>query len=477
MIRINLPKTEINTFYTFSDKELPEEYCRGLSCFVNRSEKPNYWNKAKDQYPRTYCLGKCYLSPSSTHEDSYLMIEVLSREPILSKFLNSKLDTLNDYIKLGGMNSYTYAITSMNQIDVINEVKKSGLRGRGGAGFPTGIKWESAYNQKEKKKYLIVNGDEGDPGAFSDRFLMEFSPYLVIEGALIAAYAIGADEIYFYIRREYPKSVYRIKSALIEIKNYFKKKNVTIPKINVEIGKGSYVVGEETALINALMGRRPEPTSRPPYPTEKGLFGKPTVVNNVETLSNIPYIISNGGSKYYEFGFSKSRGTKLISLNSLFKKPGLYEVEFGITLEEIIKNAGGLKRGTLKGLLIGAPLSGIIMPDELNTRLGYEELREIGSSLGHGNIIAFNEETNISELLYEILDFASYESCGKCTPCRLGTKKLRDLISKGFFDKNELNDVYDILESLRRTSLCGLGIGAGEVTFSILNKYNNEVVK
>ncbi|MFP3143924.1 MAG: NADH-ubiquinone oxidoreductase-F iron-sulfur binding region domain-containing protein [Caldisphaera sp.] len=477
MGRINLPKEEINTFYTFSYKELPEEYCRGLSCFVNRNEKPNYWNKAKEQNPRTYCLGKCYLSPSSVHENSNPRVEILSREPILSKFLIDKLDTLNDYIKMGGMNSYTYVITSMSQKDVINEVKKSGLRGRGGAGFPTGIKWESAYNQKEGKKYLIVNGDEGDPGAFSDRFLMEFSPYLVLEGALIAAYAIGADEIYFYIRREYPKSIYRIKNALIEIKNYFNKKNITIPKINVEVGKGSYVVGEETALINALMGRRPEPTFRPPYPTEKGLFGKPTVINNVETLSNVPYIVGNGGDKYYELGFSKSRGTKLLSLNSLFKKPGIYEAEFGITLEEIVEKAGGIKRGTLKGLLIGAPLSGIIRPEELNTRLGYEELREIGSSLGHGNIIAFNEETSVSDLLNEILEFASYESCGKCTPCRVGTRKLKELISKGYFDKKELNDIYDILDSLRYTSLCGLGVGAGEVTFSIINKYKDEVVR
>ncbi len=474
MVRINLPKKEINTFYAFADKELPEEYCRGLACFVNRSENLDYWNKAKEQNPRTYCLGKCYSAPSSTNMDSKPLIDIISKEPILGTFLKNNVYSLSDYIKMGGMSSYEYAITSLSQKDVINEVKDSYLRGRGGAGFPTGLKWESAYNQKEEERYLIINGDEGDPGAFSDRFLMEYAPYLVIEGALIAAYAINAKEIYFYIRREYPKSISRIRNAIIEIKNYFNNK---IPKINVEIGKGSYVVGEETALINALMGRRPEPMPRPPYPTEKGLFGKPTVVNNVETISNIPYIIKNGGKKYYEFGFSKSRGTKLISLNSLFKKPGLYEVEFGITLDEIVKIGGGLRRGNLKGLIIGAPLSGIVTPEELNTRLGYEELREIGSSLGHGNIIAFNEETKISELLYEILEFSSYESCGKCTPCRIGTKKLRDLISKGYFEKNELKEINNIILALRNTSLCGLGTGTGEVVFSILNKYGNEVIR
>ncbi|MEB2793112.1 MAG: NADH-quinone oxidoreductase subunit D [Caldisphaeraceae archaeon] len=474
MVRINLPKKEVNTFYNVADTTPEEEYCSGLACYVSRNLNKEFWEKAVSQRPRTYCLGKCYSSPSSSSTQEKPIIEVRSRKSVIGKYLLKGELTLKDYISLGGFKALEYALTSLSKRDIIKEVEESYLRGRGGGGFPTGKKWLLAYNQKEKERYLIVNGDEGDPGAYVDRFIMEYSPFLPIEGALIAAHAVGAKKVYFYIRREYPRSVARVREAAKIVASFLKYK---LPEIVVVVGKGSYVVGEETALINALMGRRPEPVFKPPYPTERGLYGKPTVVNNVETLSNIPYIISNGGKEYYELGFSKSRGTKLVSLNSLFKRPGIYEFEFGVPLKEIVSTGGGLKRGKVAGLLIGAPLSGVVRPEEFDTRLGYEELEEIGSSLGHGNIIAFNEESPPGEVLREILSFLSYESCGKCTPCRLGTKRLENILSKGYILRSELEEVYDIAYALVSSSLCGLGIGAGKVVLSFLSKYGGVIVR
>ncbi len=488
MPEILIKRPEVDSFYTFSTVELSEQYCRGLACFASRSLNNETFLKSMKQVPRTYCLGFCYAGPSlsrGNYKRPY--IEIKSRKSILLKdIVKDRVYNIDQYISLGGLSALKRAL-EMEPIDIIKEVKESGLRGRGGAYFPTGLKWESAYNQKDKERYLIINGDEGDAGAYIDKVLMEDNPYLVIEGALIAAYAIGVENIYVYIRKEYPLAYERMKKAVNEFKskgligvNSLKGRNVNII---LEKGKGSYVVGEETAMINAIMGLRGEPRARPPYPTESGLFNKPTVVNNVETISNIPWIIENGGKSYYELGFNKSRGTKLISLNSLFNKPGLYEVEFGINLKEIVYEIGeGIKNNLpLKMLVIGGPLAGPVLPNELDTKLGVEELRSINASLGHGNVIAFTNDTSPLDLLYEIVDFAAYESCGKCFPCRYGTQKLLSVVEnakkRGYLNKDELDIIEKTAKVMRSQSLCGHGVGTGDAVLSIINKFRDEVEK
>jgi formate dehydrogenase iron-sulfur subunit/NADH-quinone oxidoreductase subunit F len=454
---------------------------------VARSLNPKAWEMAVRQEPPTYCLGKCYMGPSSTSTAGYPIIEVRSsRAVVLRHIVKGPVSSLGQYLDLGGMRGLEKAL-KMRRWEVIEEVKRSQLRGRGGAYFPTGRKWESAYRQRSPQKFVLVNGDEGDAGAYVDKFLMWWDPYLVLEGALIAAYAIGASKVYFYIRREYPEAINSVRRAVKELYEAgyagpAASKGVPV-EVEVHVGKGSYVVGEETAMINAVMGRRPEPTPRPPYPTERGLFGMPTVVNNVETLASVPWIIENGGDKYAEIGYNRSRGTKVLSLNSLFERPGLYEVEFGIPLREVIYEiGGGLKGGRrLKGVIVGGPLSPVIRPEELDVRLGVEELRAIGASLGHGNVIAFSDDTPIVDLLHEIVHFAAFESCGKCFPCRLGTSELDRLFEeasrRGYLTKDEAEEALRIAETMKAASLCGHGVGTGEAVAVTLKKYWDEVVR
>lgn len=478
---ISIKRPEVDSFYSFSTVSLSEEYCHGLACFVARDLNPSVYDMAVRQTPPTYCLGKCYLAPSWSGIDAPPIMESRSRTAVLIDWIkNGPIKSLDEYKARGGMKGLEVVLTTMGPEDVISEVEKSGLRGRGGAGFPTGLKWRSAYQQRVDVKYLVVNGDEGDPGAYIDRYLMSYAPYLVLEGALIAAYAIGAGKVYVYIRREYPDSVSAMARAVEELRsagylgNRVLGKDVSID-VEVVVGKGSYVAGEETALINAIMGNRAEPMPRPPYPTERGLFGKPTVVNNVETLANISWIMIHGGKAYYELGFSKSRGTKLISLNSLFKRPGIYEIEFGITLREIVFDiGGGLRDGRkLRGLVVGS--FSVVRPEELDVKFGYEELRSAGVFIGHGSIVAFDDHTTPLELLHHMAEFGAYESCGKCFPCRYGNAKILDIakeaLGRGFLTKSEAEEVKSVAEVMRSTSLCGFGTGMGDTYLHILSKY------
>ncbi|ADL19801.1 Putative sulfur reductase membrane anchor subunit, membrane anchor PsrC-like protein [Acidilobus saccharovorans 345-15] len=479
-------RPEVDSFYSFYKVAVGEEHCRGLACYAARSLNPEAWKKAVAQQPPTYCLGKCYAGPSSTLTRDLPRVEVRSRKAIvLRHIVDGPVRSLQQYLQLGGMRGLERAL-SMPQAEVIDEVKRSQLRGRGGAYFPTGLKWESAMRQAAPTKYVVVNGDEGDAGAYVDRFLMEWDPYLVIEGALIAAYAIGAGKVYFYIRREYPGAVAAVRRAVEEVREagYIGSKASRGPNVELEVhvGRGSYVVGEETAMINAIMGRRPEPTPRPPYPTERGLFGMPTVVNNVETLSSVPWIIENGGDAYAELGFSRSRGTKVLSLSSTFSRPGLYEVEFGVSLREVVYDmGGGVRFGKLKFLVVGGPLAGPVLPSELDVKLGVEELRAIGASLGHGNVIAFSDDTSMLEALHEIVHFASFESCGKCFPCRLGTARadeiLEEALSRGYLTPAEADELKSIATAMRAASLCGHGQATGDAILSFLAKGADEMVR
>jgi formate dehydrogenase iron-sulfur subunit len=301
----------------------------------------------------------------------------------------------------------------------------------------------------------------------------------------IAAYAVGAAKGWIYLRCEYPRARAILKVAIEEARSA----GLLGPRvlgrdfsfdIELRIGRGSYICGEETALLLSLEGRRPMATARPPYATERGLFGQPTVINNVETLANIPWIVRHGADAYRELGFSLSHGTTVVSLNSLFKRPGLYEVEFGVTVRHIVEDlGGGLKSGTLKGVIIGGPLAGIIPPHLLDTPFGFEELRTIGASVGHGGVVAFDEHTSIPELVHHVFSFGAYESCGKCVPCRLGSRAIEEMFHTAAggqrLGDGGLAEMRETVDALKATSLCGHGTGLAEFAASVMRYYPQEL--
>jgi formate dehydrogenase iron-sulfur subunit len=385
--------------------------------------------------------------------------------------------TLAEYRQDGGFEALERALSGPAE-SVIEAVVESGLRGRGGAGFPAGRKWQSAARQGAPKKYIVANADEGDAGAYIDRFLVEDDPFALLEGMILGAYAVGASEGWIYLRQEYPAAEKTLEAALSELRacgllgSRILGSALTFD-IHVFIGHGSYLCGEESALLRSLEGRRPEPEVRPPYPTEHGLFGQPTVTNNVETFVNIPWIVKHGGEAYYDLGFSQSRGTKVVSLNSLFARPGLYEVEFGLSVRCIVEElGGGLRTGTLKGLLIGGPLAGVIPPHLLDTPFGFEELAAIGACVGHGGVVAFDEHTAIVDLVRHVFAFGAYESCGKCTPCRLGSRCIKErLVGISTLTAGEWETIGS---ALRIASLCGHGTGLGMFARSIDRYYGEE---
>jgi len=459
--------------------------CQGLACFVARHLNKQRWAIAKSQMPRVYCLGKCYAAPSAGDEDGKPIVGIDSPEPVvLGNVLDGGAAGIDAYLQRGGYDALKQALDRKPE-EVIETVEASELRGRGGAGFPTGRKWRATYRQPAAEKYVVVNADEGDPGAYIDRFIMEDDPHKLIEATVIAGYAIGAKAGYIYLRAEYPKAYVTLQRAMEEARRRgFLGENILMKDFSFDIelilGKGSYICGEETALLNSIEGKRPEVRSRPPYPTEYGLFGKPTLINNVETLANIPWIISRGSDAYKRLGFSRSRGTKVVSLNSLLNRPGLYEVEFGIPLRRIIQDlGGGLKTGEIRGVIVGGPLAGVIPPSQLDTPLGFEEMRAVGGSVGHGGIVAFDQHTTIPELIHHTFQFAAYESCGKCTPCRLGSREVEQVFGRVLEKRpgtpHDKKLWSENVPALAMTSLCGLGIGLAEFAQSVNKHYGGEV--
>ena len=363
----------------------------------------------------------------------------------------------------------------MKPDELMREVEIAGLRGRGGAGFPTGRKLRAIASQPTGPKYVVMNADEGDPGAYIDRVLLEDDPFAVLEGLAIVAHAVGALRGFVYLRAEYPDALRRVGDAIAEAKaGGF----LGVLDVDIVVGEGSYVCGEETALLNSIEGRRPFVRSRPPYPSERGLFGKPTLVQNVETLANVPWIVQHGGRAYAALGFSRSRGNKLLSLNSLFARPGLYEVELGTPLREIVEDlGGGPASGTFEGLIIGGPLAGVLPPSHFDVPLGFEELRELGASVGHGGVIAFDERTSIVELVHHVFSFGAYESCGRCTPCRLGARHIERMTSRANDAVPwDIETFEELVSSLHRTSLCGHGTGLAEFAQSVLRYYREELL-
>jgi len=385
---------------------------------------------------------------------------------------------------MGAYEALGKVLTTMTPEQVIDEMKKSGLRGRGGGGFPTGLKWEFAYKQKETPKYVVCNADEGDPGAFMDRSIMEGDPHSVLEGMAIAGYAIGANHGVIYVRAEYPLAVKRLQIAIKQAREYgLLGDNIfgTDFSFDVEIrfGAGAFVCGEETALLNSVMGRRGEPRPRPPYPAVKGLWNKPTIINNVETFANVPVIISNGAEWFSSIGTEKSKGTKVFALTGKVNRTGLIEVPMGTTLREIIFDiGGGIPDGKrFKAVQIGGPSGGCIPEEHLDTVIDYDSLISLGAMMGSGGLVVMDEDTCMVNVAKFFLEFIVDESCGKCAPCRIGTKRMLEILDKITSGKGEPEDI-DRLEKLattiKDTALCGLGQTAPNAVLSTLRYFRNE---
>lgn len=391
--------------------------------------------------------------------------------------------SIKDYQSNGGFLGLKKAI-SMKSEEIVEEIKKSGLRGRGGAGFPTGIKWETVFKTDSDKKYIVCNADEGDSGTFSDRMIMESDPFLLIEGMVIAGLAVGADEGYIYLRSEYPLAKEVLTKAIdLAYKNRYLGKNILGSgkdfDLEVYVGAGSYVCGEETALLESLEGKRGVVRPRPPYPAINGLWNKPTLINNVNTLATVPWIIREGGDKYFNYGVGKSRGTIAIQLSGNVKHPGLVEVPFGISIKDIVYGfGGGTKTGkNVKAVLIGGPF-GIYIPESMfDISIDYESLSKIGGTIGHGSIVVFDEEADLKYLARFAMEFCFIESCGKCAPCRIGSIRgleiLDKLLNQGR-DERLISMFVDLSEVMINTSLCGLGGMAPKPILSLFKHFPEE---
>ena len=394
-------------------------------------------------------------------------------------------ENIEEYIAFDGYAALGKALTEMTPDEVIQVVLDSGLRGRGGGGFPTGRKWQLACADRGKvEKYVCCNADEGDPGAFMDRSVLEGDPHSVIEAMAIAGYAIGADQGYVYVRAEYPIAVNRLSTAIRQAREYgLLGKNIFGTDfsfdIDIKLGAGAFVCGEETALMTSIEGMRGEPRPRPPFPAKKGLFGRPTILNNVETYANIPQIILKGADWFRSMGTEKSPGTKVFALGGKIKHTGLVEVPMGTTLREIVEEIGGGIPGgkKFKAAQTGGPSGGCIPASLVDTPIDYDNLMEIGSMMGSGGLIVMDEDTCMVDIAKFFLEFTVDESCGKCTPCRVGTKRLLELLEKitsGNGTMRDLERIEELAQFIKENSLCGLGQTAPNPVLSTLQYFRDE---
>ena len=376
---------------------------------------------------------------------------------------------------------------SMKPQEVIDEILASGLRGRGGAGFPTGRKWQFAHDQVNDTKYVVCNGDEGDPGAFMDRSILEGNPVAVIEGMMIAGYAIGANNGYFYVRAEYPIAVNRLRKAIEELEKVGLLGDNILGsgfsfKVHIRLGAGAFVCGEETALLNSIEGKRGMPRPRPPFPAVKGLWGKPTIINNVETLANVPYILRKGAKEFAKVGTERSKGTKVFALGGKVKNVGLVEVPMGTTLRELVYDIGGgiPNNKRFQAIQTGGPSGGCLTLNELDTPIDFDNLIEKGSMMGSGGAIVMDEDNCMVDVAKFYLEFICDESCGKCSQCRIGTKRLLEILTKvtdGRATIEDLDKLETLSESIRVGSLCGLGQTAPNPVISTLTKFKDVYIR
>lgn len=391
---------------------------------------------------------------------------------------------IDEYISRDGYFGLAKAILEMSPLEVVQEIKDSGLRGRGGGGFPTGLKWEFAYKQKNDMKYVICNADEGDPGAFMDRAVLEGDPHSILEAMAICGYAIGAKQGYIYVRAEYPVAVERLNHAIKQAYDYgLLGQNILKTSfqfdIELRLGSGAFVCGEETALIASIEGNRGMPRLKPPFPAVSGLWGKPTNVNNVETFANVPVILFKGAKWFRSIGTEASPGTKVFALGGKIKNTGLIEVPMGTTLREVIYDIGGgiPNRKKFKAIQTGGPSGGCITTKDLDTPIDFDSLKALGSMMGSGGMIIMDEDNCMVDVARFYLDFTVDESCGKCTPCREGTKRMLDILDRicaGEGSLKDLDKLEELAHMIQETSLCGLGQTAPNPVISTLKHFRDE---
>jgi NADH-quinone oxidoreductase subunit F len=429
-------------------------------------------------------------------EDGLERLELKAKDQLVDSFLGQQIPIatqfrgsiepldLDEYLKRGGFAALKKCLSEMEPEAVVEEVKQSGIRGRGGGGFPTGLKWEMVTQQEGNPKYIICNGDEGDPGAFMDRMLLESYPFRVIEGVLIGAYATGATEGYFYIRAEYPEAVSRIRQALklCQSRGLVGKHILDTDftcALQVYEGAGAFVCGEETALINSIEGDRGFPRIRPPYPVEEGLWGQPTLVNNTETFAQIPFILRKGAERFSAIGTKSSKGTKVFSLTGKVRKGGLIEVPMGTTIRQIVEEiGGGIPKGRkFKAVQIGGPSGGCLPASFADIPIDYESLKEAGGMMGSGGLVVLDDTDCMVDVARYFLSFTQNESCGKCTFCRIGTKRMAEILDRicaGEGKKKDLGELEMLAEWTIKGSLCGLGKSAPNPVSSTLKHFRHE---
>ena len=395
---------------------------------------------------------------------------------------------IEDTFKFDGYLALSRCLETLSPKEVIDIVKESGLRGRGGGGFPTGRKWESAHIQESNEKYVICNADEGDPGAFMDGAILEGNPHAVVEGMIIAGYAIGANKGFIYVRAEYPLAVKKFSKAVESAREYgllgdnILGTNFSFD-IEVRLGAGAFVCGEETALIGSIEGKRGMPTAKPPYPAVKGLWGKPTIINNVETFANVPFVLREGGLEEFKtIGTEKSKGTKVFALAGKVKNIGLVEVPMGTTLRELIYDIGGgiANDKEFKAIQTGGPSGGCLTKDDLDTPIDFDNLIAKGSMMGSGGAIVMDEDNCMIDVAIFYLRFICDESCGKCTPCRIGTTRMLEILEKiadGKGEEKDLEELEKLAHYIKKSSLCGLGQSAPNPVLSTLEKFKDEYLE
>ena len=490
-----------STFYDFlkPDNQGKEVYiCNGSACMCAGTQEvlkeQIEENIDADKVGHMTCLGRCHENGAFNYKGRNY--SNLSKEEIKELFKTSfvqkdryKVGLSGNPVltlKTGDIQSYYEILKSAltkTSDDILEQIKNSGLRGRGGAGFPMGFKLESAKNTPAATRFIVCNADEGDPGAYTDRYIMEERPHALLLGMLLAGYATNAEWGILYIRAEYPESVTIIEEAIEDLVNSgFSGDHIFGSSFNFNFkiiqAQGAYICGEETALLSSIEGQRPEVRIRPPYPTQEGLFNLPTVVNNVETLACLPFITANGGDAYKALGTTKSSGTKLISLDSFFNNPGIYEVEMGTPLKSVIEDLGGGFKSPVKAMHIGGPLGGLVPVSKINDlSIDFESFAENGFLLGHASIICIPESFPMIDYLEHLFAFTAAESCGKCFPCRLGSVRGQEMINKASTSDYKIdNQLFDdLLDALEQGSLCALGGGLPLPIKNALMYFNDEL--
>ncbi len=491
------------SFYDFLKKENKGKkayVCNGSACLVAGTQEAVIQKLntkfSSDEIGEICCLGRC-------HENSAFNVKG-------HNYSGNAIDSLEAIIKsdVNGTEKYNVGANVKNKVltgtpldassfkeffikankmgfnKVLDEIKKANVRGRGGAGFPMGFKWDSCKNTASNQKFIICNADEGDPGAYSDRYLLEVQPYSVLFGIMIAGLVVGADRGVVYLRAEYPEAIKITQKAIDELaKIGMNGQSIGGSAFNFTFkiieGAGAYVCGEETALLSSIEGQRPEVRVRPPYPTQVGLFGKPTIVNNVETLASVPWILENGGEAYSNYGTEKSKGTKLVCLDSFFNTPGMYEIEMGTPLKTILEEFGGGFKSEVKALHIGGPLGGIVPIHKIDDlTLDFESFQNQGFLLGHASVVSIPQDFSMLKYIEHLFEFTAVESCGKCFPCSIGSVRGKEMFTnaqKGEAINQELLD--DLLETMEIGSLCALGGGFPLGVKNALQYFKDEIIK